>query len=160
VDFKNTVVLMTSNIGSQHLLHGLNAASEERVMGELKAHFRPELLNRLDDVIMFSALGKEQIEKIVDVQLALVSERLQKREIELWVAPEAKQKLAEEGYDPLYGARPLKRLIQREIVDRVARAVLEGKLQKGGVARITTEKGELTLDTSGVVGATQARATA
>jgi ATP-dependent Clp protease ATP-binding subunit ClpB len=160
VDFKNTVVLMTSNIGSQHLLHGLNAASEERVMGELKAHFRPELLNRLDDVIMFAALSREQIEKIVDVQLGVVSQRLAKREIELVVSPEAKQKLAADGYDPAFGARPLKRLIQREVVDRIARAVLEGKLQKSAVARVDVGADGFVLDVSGVVGATQARANA
>jgi ATP-dependent Clp protease ATP-binding subunit ClpB len=160
VDFKNTVVLMTSNIGSQHLLHGVNPQTEERVMTELKNHFRPEFLNRLDDVIMFSALGKEQIEKIVDVQVALVQERLDKKEIGLEVSKAAKQKLADDGFDPLYGARPLKRLIQREVVDRMARALLEGRLPKGSLARLDVVNGELTVDTSGVVGATQPRASA
>ncbi len=160
VDFRNTVVLMTSNIGSQHLLQGATATSEERVMQELKAHFRPEFLNRIDDVVMFHALGKAQIERIVELQLGLVAERLEKRELGLEVTKAARQKLADLGYDPIYGARPLKRVIQREVADRVARAVLEGRYQKGDVVKVDVAGDAIELSSGTVWGATQARATA
>jgi ATP-dependent Clp protease ATP-binding subunit ClpB len=161
VDFRNTVVLMTSNIGSQHLVHGINAASEERVMQELKAHFRPELLNRLDDIIMFHSLGRDQIEKIVELQLAVVTERLEKRDLSLEVSKAAKAKLAEVGYDPLYGARPLKRLVQKEVVDRVAKAVLEGRFNKGDVVKVDVSGDEIVVSPgSSSREATQPRASA
>jgi ATP-dependent Clp protease ATP-binding subunit ClpB len=160
VDFRNTVVLMTSNIGSQHLLQGATASSEERVMQELKAHFRPEFLNRIDDVVMFHALGKTQIERIVELQLALVAERLEKRELGLEVSKAARQKLADLGYDPIYGARPLKRVIQREVADRIARAVLEGRYQKGDIVKVDVNGDAIELSAGTVWGATQARATA
>ena len=160
VDFRNAVVLMTSNIGSQHLQHGVTPASEERVMQELKAHFRPEFLNRLDDVIMFHSLGREQIEHIVELQLAIVQQRLDKRELGLEVTKAAKAKLAEDGYDPLYGARPLKRLIQREVVDRIAKAVLEGRFTKGDVVKIDVKDDALFIEPGVNREATQARATA
>ena len=93
-------------------------------------------INRLDDVIMFQSLGKEQIERIVDLQLKQVVDRLEKRELGLDVSKVAKQKLAEDGFDPLYGARPLKRLIQREVVDKIAKAVLEGRFNRGDVVKV------------------------
>ena len=162
VDFRNTVVLMTSNLGSQHLAHGVTVAAEERVMTELKAHFRPEFLNRLDDIIMFQSLGRDQIERIVDLQLQIVSERLEKRELSLEVSKAAKAKIAELGYDPLYGARPLKRLIQREVVDRLAKAVLEGRFNKGDVVNVdVSADGETITVTAGTSrAATQPRASA
>ncbi|MBI1947892.1 MAG: ATP-dependent chaperone ClpB [Deltaproteobacteria bacterium] len=160
VDFRNAVVLMTSNIGSQHLQHGVTPASEERVMQELKAHFRPEFLNRLDDVIMFHSLGREQIEHIVELQLAIVQQRLDKRELGLEVTKAAKAKLAEDGYDPLYGARPLKRLIQREVVDRIAKAVLEGRFTKGDVVKIDVKDDGLCIEPGANREATQPRASA
>ena len=160
VDFRNTVVLMTSNIGSQHLIHGATTAAEDRVMQELRGHFRPEFLNRLDDVILFHALGKDQIEKIVELQVQLFAERLEKRELGLEVTKAALQKLADLGYDPIYGARPLKRVIQREVADRVARAVLEGRFHKGDVVRVDVKGDTFVVDTGAVWGATQARASA
>jgi ATP-dependent Clp protease ATP-binding subunit ClpB len=160
VDFRNTVVLMTSNIGSQHLLHGATTAAEDRVMQELRGHFRPEFLNRLDDVILFHALGKDQIERIVELQLQLFGERLEKRELGLEVTKAARQRIADLGYDPVYGARPLKRVIQREVADRVARAVLEGRFPKGEVVRVDVKGDAFVVDTGAVWGATQARATA
>ena len=159
VDFRNTVILMTSNIGSQHLLAGESAASEERVMAELKNHFRPELLNRLDDIIFFHTLKKEQIEIIVDFQLQMLRDRLAKRELTLDVTPAARQRLADLGYDPAYGARPLKRVIQREVADRVARAILEGRFQRGDVVKVDL-KGETFVFDSEHAEATQPRATA
>lgn len=160
VDFRNTVVLMTSNIGSQHLVHGATTAAEDRVMQELRGHFRPEFLNRLDDVILFHALGKDQIERIVELQLQLFAERLEKRDLGLEVTKAARQKIADLGYDPVYGARPLKRVIQREVADRVARAVLEGRFDKGDIVRIDVKGDSFVLDSGAVWGATQARATA
>jgi len=160
VDFRNTVVLMTSNIGSQHLVHGATTAAEDRVMQELRGHFRPEFLNRLDDVILFHALGKDQIERIVELQLQLFAERLEKRDLGLEVTKAARQKIADLGYDPVYGARPLPRVIQREVADRVARAVLEGRFDKGDIVRIDVKGDSFVLDSGAVWGATQARATA
>jgi ATP-dependent Clp protease ATP-binding subunit ClpB len=160
VDFRNTVVLMTSNIGSNHLLTGLTAAAEQRVMEELKRHFRPEFLNRLDDVIMFHALGKEHIEKIVDLQLAILADKLGKRDLDLDVSAAAKRKLAEIGYDPVYGARPLKRVIQRELADKVARAVLEGRFNRGDTVNVFVEGDEIVVEPGAHEDATQARADA
>ncbi len=164
VDFRNTVVLMTSNIGSQHLVSGTSPAAEERVMQELRAHFRPEFLNRLDDIILFQALGKDQIERIVELQLKLVGDRLEKKELGLEVTKAARHRLSELGYDPIYGARPLKRVIQREVADRVARAILEGKFQKGDIVRVDVKNNgtsdAFVIESGTVWGATQARATA
>jgi ATP-dependent Clp protease ATP-binding subunit ClpB len=136
VDFRNAVVLMTSNIGSQHLLQGAGEKAEERVMGELKNHFRPEFLNRLDDVIMFHSLTQEHLGHIVELQLANVAARLGKRELLFEASDAAKVKLAELGYDPVYGARPLKRVVQKQATDRIARAVLEGRFHKGDTVRL------------------------
>jgi ATP-dependent Clp protease ATP-binding subunit ClpB len=129
-------------------------------MQELKQHFRPEFLNRLDDIILFHALGKDQIERIVELQLVLLGERLEKRELGLEVTKAARQKLADLGYDPIYGARPLKRVIQREVSDRVARALLEGKFGKGDIVKVDVKGDAITLESGTVWGATQARATA
>jgi ATP-dependent Clp protease ATP-binding subunit ClpB len=146
VDFRNTVVLMTSNIGSQHLLAGKTEAAEERVLTELKNHFRPEFLNRVDDVIMFHSLGREELARIVDIQLAHVAERLGRRELNLDVSDEAKAKLADLGYDPVYGARPLKRVVQKQVSDRVARKVLEGQFGRGDTVRVTLDGDEIVIE--------------
>jgi ATP-dependent Clp protease ATP-binding subunit ClpB len=158
VDFRNTVVLMTSNTGSQHLVHGVTKATEERVMSELKARFRPEFLNRLDDIIMFQALGKDQIVRIVDLQLEIVRARLDKKDLGLRVTPAAKLKVAELGYDPHYGARPLKRLVQREIVDRIAKLVLEGVFNRGDVVSVDATDDGFMVAPGGTRDATQPRA--
>ena len=129
-------------------------------MGELKSHFRPEFLNRLDDVIMFHSLERAQIERIVEFQLGLVAERLEKKELTLEVSAGAQAKLAESGFDPLYGARPLKRLVQREVVDRIAKAVLEGRLQRGDVIRVDVRGDVLVVEPLPSPEATQARAQA
>ena len=164
VDFRNTVVLMTSNIGSQHLTSGASPSAEQRVMEELRQAFRPEFLNRLDDVILFHALGKDQIERIVELQLQLVADRLEKKELGFEVTKAARQRLADLGYDPIYGARPLKRVIQREVADRVARAVLENRFHKGDVIRVDVKNNgtvdQFVVEAGTVWGATQARATA
>ena len=134
VDFRNTVIIMTSNVGSTFILEharGDWALVETQVMASLRQAFKPEFLNRVDDIIIFHPLGTEQIEKIVDLQLARLEKLLADRKMTLEVTPEAKRVLAEEGYDPAFGARPLKRSIQRLIQNPLALAVLEGKFADG-----------------------------
>jgi ATP-dependent Clp protease ATP-binding subunit ClpB len=136
VDFRNTVIIMTSNVGSTFILEharGDWALVETQVVAALRQQFKPEFLNRVDDIIIFHPLGTDQIEKIVDLQLARLEKLLADRKISLDVTPEAKRLLAEEGYDPAFGARPLKRSIQRLIQNPLALAVLEGKFGDGDV---------------------------
>ncbi|HEX8833137.1 MAG TPA: ATP-dependent chaperone ClpB, partial [Abditibacteriaceae bacterium] len=134
VDFRNTVVIMTSNLGTQ-LIQGGNAAGDpllkERVWDVLRGHFRPEFLNRLDEVIIFNALGREQTKYIVDIQLQGLVKRLEDRGITLQLTDAAREILAEEGYDPSYGARPLKRAIQRELETQIAKGILRGEFNDG-----------------------------
>jgi ATP-dependent Clp protease ATP-binding subunit ClpB len=134
VDFKNTVLIMTSNIGSQYLVElseDQRAEMEARVMEALRAHFKPEFLNRVDDVILFHQLGREHLDRIVEIQLVRLRKLLADRHIELELTPEAKRLLAEKGYDPHYGARPLKRVIQRMVQDPLAMKILEGEFPEG-----------------------------
>jgi ATP-dependent Clp protease ATP-binding subunit ClpB len=136
VDFRNTVIIMTSNLGGQWILElgTLNWEEvEKRVMEALRHHFRPEFLNRVDDTIIFRPLGPEQLEKIVDLQLKRATALLAEKKLALEVTPEAKRLLASEGYDPAFGARPLKRAIQRLLQNPLALAVLEGKYAEGDV---------------------------
>ena len=140
VSFKNTIIIMTSNVGSQAIA-GANASSDpeevqSRVNEALRQTFKPEFLNRIDDVVVFRPLGLEDIEKIVDIQLRDVRERLERDRIQLELTPAAVQSLAIDGLDPVYGARPLKRLIQRQVVDNVASLVIDGKLGQGDVVRV------------------------
>jgi len=143
VSFKNTIVIMTSNIGSDALLTGIDAAghiseqARNEVMGSLKAHFRPEFLNRLDDVVLFSPLDREEIGRIVDLLMAEVASRLATQGVTLTVTEAARQLIADAGYDPVYGARPLKRFIQHQVETQIARAIL------GSAERLT----ELKVDT-------------
>jgi ATP-dependent Clp protease ATP-binding subunit ClpB len=134
VDFRNTVLIMTSNIGSQHIVElgeDQRPEMERRVMEALRAHFKPEFLNRVDEVILYHQLGREHIERIVDIQLERVRTLLADRRIRIEFTPEAKRLLAEKGYDPHYGARPLKRVIQRTVQDPLAMQVLEGRFPEG-----------------------------
>ena len=140
VSFKNTIIIMTSNVGSQFIA-GANAKSDpdevQRQVNEaLRQTFKPEFLNRIDDVVVFHALGLSDIEKIVDIQLKDVRERLDRDRIKLELTPAATQSLALDGLDPVYGARPLKRLIQRQVVDNVANLIIDGRLHEGDTARI------------------------
>ena len=140
VSFKNTIIIMTSNVGSQFIA-GANASSDpdevqREVNNALRQTFKPEFLNRIDDVVVFHALGLEDIEKIVDIQLRDVRERLSRDRIQLELTPAAKQSLAFDGLDPVYGARPLKRLIQRQVVDSVANLIIDGQLHEGDVVRV------------------------
>jgi ATP-dependent Clp protease ATP-binding subunit ClpB len=134
VDFRNTVIIMTSNIGSSFILEharGDWALVETQVLTTLRQHFKPEFINRIDDVIIFRPLSTDDIERIVDIQLVRLKKLLDERKIGLEVTTEAKRLLAEEGYDPAFGARPLKRSIQRLIQNPLALAVLEGRFSDG-----------------------------
>jgi ATP-dependent Clp protease ATP-binding subunit ClpB len=134
VDFRNAVLIMTSNIGSQHIVELAESDRDEierRVMDALRAHFKPEFLNRVDDVILYHQLGRDQIGRIVDIQLERVKALLEDRRIELEFSDEARELLAEKGYDPHYGARPLKRVIQRMVQDPMAVRILEGDFPEG-----------------------------
>jgi ATP-dependent Clp protease ATP-binding subunit ClpB len=146
VDFKNAVIVMTSNLGSTYIM-SLGEGDEEemraRVMDALRSNFRPEFLNRIDEIIIFKPLSREQIGEIVDIQLEQVNDRLAERQMRLEVTPAARQWLAERGYDPTFGARPLKRLIQRELLDRLARLVLSGELRDGETVVIDAAGDEL-----------------
>jgi ATP-dependent Clp protease ATP-binding subunit ClpB len=149
VDFKNTVVIMTSNIGSQHILDAqlTRECDYERmknaVLGEMRNHFRPEFLNRVDEVLVFHALRKDELVKIVDLQLARFVGRLAERRIALEVTPKAKERLAELGYDPVYGARPVKRIIQRELETPLSKKLLAGEIPDGSRVRVDCKDGEL-----------------
>ncbi len=148
VDFKNTVVIMTSNIGSQWITDLGEKDYEEmrrRVMEAVKAQFKPEFLNRVDELIIFHGLGIEEIKAIVDIQVRKLEQRLSEKRIQLKMTEKAKGWLAKEGFDPAYGARPLKRVIQKEIQDKLALKLLEGKFKEGDAitADVDEKKGEL-----------------
>ena len=146
VDFKNTVLIMTSNIGSPQILEAQqHSASYEQirtvVMGELRQHFRPEFLNRVDEAVVFHPLGTEHLVKIVEIQLARLRSRLEERRITLSLTPTALRHLGERGYDPIYGARPLKRLIQQELETPLARLLVKGELRDGDTASVDVKDG-------------------
>jgi ATP-dependent Clp protease ATP-binding subunit ClpB len=149
VDFRNTVIIMTSNIGSLYLLDGVTPDGEirgdarERVMAELRTHFRPEFLNRVDDIVLFKPLTLEEIERIVELQVADVRRRLADRRIALELSEAAKELIAREGYDPVYGARPLRRFIQREVETRIGRALLAGDIPDGAAITLDAADGQL-----------------
>ncbi|MFN2157874.1 MAG: AAA family ATPase, partial [Anaerolineae bacterium] len=132
VDFKNTVLIMTSNVGSQYIRDLTDdEAIRERVMAALREQFRPEFLNRLDEIVLFHSLTREHLIEIVDIQLERLRRLLADRKIEIELSDAAKAKLARDGYDPAYGARPLKRVIQRELQDPLALAILQGRFSDG-----------------------------
>jgi len=148
VDFKNTVLIMTSNIGSQEILEAQQRGRSYEEMknvvtGELRRHFRPEFLNRIDETVVFHPLTIENLVKIVDIQLVRLRQRLAERRITLALTPEAIQDLAKRGYDPVYGARPLKRLIQQSLETSIARLLVKGELRDGGTATVDLKDGGL-----------------
>ena len=148
VDFKNTIVIMTSNIGSQHIIdlgQGQESVIRQRVTEALRAHFRPEFLNRIDDVVIFQQLTLEQLSRIVDMQLDRVRSRLAERKIDLEVTSAAMKFLANEGFDPVYGARPLKRVIQNRVLYRLAVEMLDGTIRDGDTAVVDLENGKITV---------------
>jgi ATP-dependent Clp protease ATP-binding subunit ClpB len=145
VDFKNTVIIMTSNIGSQYIMEETQSreARERLVLDALRAHFRPEFLNRVDEIIIFDRLSEDDLKKIVEIQLKRLSKRLEQQKITLNLTDSAKQLLAREGYDPVYGARPLRRTIQKEILDPLSIDILEGKVREGQTVKIDAKNGAL-----------------
>jgi len=144
VDFKNTVIIMTSNIGSQYLLEDGNPEQREAaVMDALRGHFRPEFLNRVDEIVMFDRLTDEDLKRIVEIQLVRVAKRLEERNITLNVTEAAEEFLVQDGYDTVYGARPLKRAVQRALLDPLSLELLEGRFKDGETIRVDAEDGGL-----------------
>jgi ATP-dependent Clp protease ATP-binding subunit ClpB len=138
---------MTSNLGSENIQPDLShEVIEERVMNAVRAHFRPEFLNRIDEVIVFDRLTPEDLRRIVEIQLESLHQRLVERRIELVVSEEAMDLLAEKGFDPVYGARPLKRTIQRELADPLALRLLSGEFGEGDTVKVTGEDGGIRID--------------
>ncbi|HET9207619.1 MAG TPA: AAA family ATPase, partial [Burkholderiaceae bacterium] len=145
VDFKNTVIVMTSNLGSQMIMQMAGQPSErirDAVWNEVKAHFRPEFLNRIDETVVFHALDAKHIESIARIQLKVLEQRLEKMDMKLDVSPEALAEIAKVGFDPVFGARPLKRAIQQRIENPVARLVLEGRFGPKDVVPVDFKDGE------------------
>jgi len=148
VDFRNTVVIMTSNVGSQWIkeLGGKDdSAMRNRVLAEMDAHFRPEFLNRIDEIIIFNSLTRENLVQIVDIQIARLRKTLEERKIDIKLTQAAKQYLADKGFDPVYGARPLKRTIQRELQDPLALRILRGEFREGDTVQVDVEGQQLVL---------------
>ena len=140
VDFKNTVIIMTSNVGSRYLTEGVTGdqipeSVRESVMAELRQGFRPEFLNRIDDIILFKPLTLEEITQIVDLLLAQLNQRMADRQIKIEFDSEAGKWIAERGYDPVYGARPLKRFLQKQVETRLARGILSGEVAEQSTVR-------------------------
>jgi ATP-dependent Clp protease ATP-binding subunit ClpB len=152
VDFRNTVIVMTSNLGSQMIQDAADAGgdAEEQytkmkaaVMGVVQAHFRPEFINRLDELVVFRPLEKEQIRAIAKIQLAWLEKRLAERDLKFDIADEALALLGNVGFDPVYGARPLKRAIQQQLENPLAREILEGRFTPGTTIHVDAEGGHL-----------------
>jgi ATP-dependent Clp protease ATP-binding subunit ClpB len=152
VDFKNTIIIMTSNIGSPHLIENASARGEieehvrSKVMGELRIHFRPEFLNRVDEIVLFKPLTLSEIKRIIDLQLKLLRVRLSERHLDLELTEAAKEYIAREGYDPVYGARPLKRFLQRHLETVLSRQILAGTIPENSLVAVSFKKGQLTFE--------------
>ena len=157
VDFKNTILIMTSNIGAGYLLEGIkedgsiDESCQEMTMNDLKSHFRPEFLNRLDEIIMFRPLTKENIRAIIDLLAADVNRRLVEKELRIELTEEAKDLIVEGGYDPMYGARPLKRYLQKNVETLAARLILAGNVGRGDIILIDAADGKLKADIKGQI---------
>ncbi len=153
VDFKNTILIMTSNIGSPYLLDGIDEKgdikpeAQEQVMNDLRGHFRPEFLNRLDEIIMFKPLTKDNVGKIVDLMVKELSDRLADQELSLELTDAAKQMVVDNGYDPVYGARPLKRYLQNYVETLTAKKILSGDVHAGDTIVLDVKDGEFTVST-------------
>ena len=152
VDFRNTVVIMTSNLGSQLILGAANPQEiRDQVMGQVGTHFRPEFINRLDEILIFNRLDQSAIREIVDVQLKRIAKRFADQDMFLEVNDEARDWLANRGYDPAFGARPLKRVLRKELEDRAARLLLSGQAQPGATISVSVRDGELAVHAGGTV---------
>ncbi|MEO0548899.1 MAG: ATP-dependent chaperone ClpB [Pseudomonadota bacterium] len=150
VDFKNTIIIMTSNLGSEVLASGdegdLTPAQTEHVMTAIRAHFRPEFINRIDETVVFTRLGRGEIDHIVDIQMGRLETLLSERKMQITLSEAARTWLADRGYDPVYGARPLKRVIQKELQDPLARLILEGRLHDGDEIKVDVENEDLSIN--------------
>ncbi|HZF62033.1 MAG TPA: AAA family ATPase, partial [Desulfovibrio sp.] len=150
VDFRNCIVIMTSNIGSMHLLDGISAdgslkeGARERVMEDLRAHFRPEFLNRVDETVVFLPLRRDQIARIVDLQVNRLRKRLEDRKIRLELTDAARKFIGDAGYDPVYGARPLKRYVQQAVETPLAKELVGGKIRDGQCVTVDAPDDKLT----------------
>ncbi|MBU3194606.1 ATP-dependent chaperone ClpB [Clostridium algidicarnis] len=150
IDFKNTIIIMTSNIGSQYLLQNnqedyIESHIKDAVLKEMKDRFKPEFLNRMDDIILFKPLSKEGIIKIIDIFLRDLDYRLEEKNIKLNITKEVKMLIAKEGYDPIYGARPLKRYIENTLETKIARKIISGEIKEGNNIKVIMEDGEITI---------------
>jgi ATP-dependent Clp protease ATP-binding subunit ClpB len=150
VDFRNTIIVLTSNLGSEFLAALLEEqpaeAAREQVMEVVRRSFRPEFLNRLDEIILFNRLGRNEMRRIVDIQLLYLEKLLWERKIALAVDDKAKVWLANTGYDPVYGARPLKRVIQRQLQNPLATMLLAGKIKDGDTVSVSVQDGQLSIN--------------
>jgi ATP-dependent Clp protease ATP-binding subunit ClpB len=155
VDFKNSVVIMTSNLGSQYIAeraaggNDLDEGTRRLVLDALRGHFKPEFLNRVDEIIFFHSLGREHLRQIVDIQLRALGARLQERKMRLELTDKARNLLVDEGYDPVYGARPLKRTIQRKLLDPLALQILQGVFADGDAIRVGAAGSDLEFEKAG-----------
>jgi ATP-dependent Clp protease ATP-binding subunit ClpB len=148
VDFKNTIVIMTSNIGSQYIADVSDEKIlRDRVMEALRLHFKPEFLNRVDDILIFQRLTKEQLREIVTLQMVRLQRLLEERHLHLELSDQARDFLADAGYDPVYGARPLRRAIQTYLQDKLAPMLLEGDFKEGDTIRVDADEKGLTFKT-------------
>jgi ATP-dependent Clp protease ATP-binding subunit ClpB len=154
VNFKNTIIIMTSNIGSEILLESLSESGEiseqvkNLVMGSLNNHFRPEFINRVDDIVLFKPLGRKDIYSIIDLILNELRERLKDRNISLEITDDGKNQILDEAYSPLYGARPLRRYIQRIVETDLGKKIVSGEIHEGSTAVIDTNNEELYIKVS------------
>ena len=154
MDFKNTIIIMTSNIGSPLLIENASDTGEiaehvrKKVMNEMRAHFRPEFLNRVDEIVLFKPLTLSEIKRIVELQLKLLRARLADRHIELELSEAAREHIAREGYDPVYGARPLKRFLQRQVETSLSRRILAGDVRDNSRVTVEFKKGELVFEST------------
>lgn len=157
VDFKNTILIMTSNIGASYLLEGIrddgsiDEKCQEMTMNDLRAHFRPEFLNRLDEIIMFKPLTKQNIRAIIDLLAEDVNIRLEEKELRIELTEAAKDFVVDGGYDPMYGARPLKRYLQKNVETLAAGLILTGNVSRGDTILIDVKDGKLTADAKGQI---------
>ena len=157
VDFRNTLIIMTSNLGAEYLVAQADGEDSDKVrdqvMAEVRAHFRPEFLNRIDEIILFHRLKREQMGRIVEIQLASLQKLLEDRKIALTLDAKARDWLAEKGYDPAYGARPLKRVIQKSVQDPLAELILSGKIKDGEKIAVSAGKDGLVFNGAKVAAA-------
>ena len=145
VDFTNTIIIMTSNLGSEYILKDPEHANEE-VMNAIHSAFKPEFINRIDEIVIFNPLGKEQVKSIVHLQLETLAQRLEKRGITLSWTGDVEDYIAEVGFDPDYGARPIRRAIQNEIENTLSRSILSGKVAKNGLINVTLKDGKISVE--------------